>query len=55
MKGVSILGVKIRLNAEQTKRFKACFIEDARRILAERQRLEREKEAENQSNKQSSA
>lgn len=33
------MGVKIILNSEQTKRFKACFIEEARRILAERKRL----------------
>lgn len=36
------LGIKIVLNDEETKRFKACFIEDARRILAERKRAERE-------------
>ncbi|MGO4890332.1 hypothetical protein ACJ2A9_21500 [Anaerobacillus sp. MEB173] len=48
------MGVKIRLNAEQTKKFKACFIDDARRIQADRQRAARE-QLESQSDKESSA
>lgn len=43
------MGVKIVLNAEQSKRFLSCFIEDARRILIERKRAEKKaKEAEKQ-------
>ncbi|WP_169823135.1 hypothetical protein [Anaerobacillus alkalilacustris] len=44
------MGVKIILDAEQSKRFLSCFIDDARRIIAERKRAERmAKEAEKQS------
>lgn len=38
------LGIKIVLNAEETKRFKALLIEPARRILAERKRAQKEQQ-----------
>lgn len=47
------MGVKIILDSEETKRFKACFIEDARRILAERKQAK--KEAKKEANKRKEA
>lgn len=48
------MGVKIKLNAEQTKKFLGCFVDEARRVLTERKRAEQEAK-ESKEEKQDSA